>query len=247
MTEYVKGVKVEGDHASLSTINCTPDGLEFGKDVEVVIKNTTSNAISFADVKHFVEEGNDWKEIGTADFDADRNAYVCSLDGFSNHSFGTVYSESAAGSSTENLSTVTIDNLGKMEAAEQEVNGKQKIGWEIEGDLKQQLGSTFSALSSSDVDKLASQLNAAITSTKGSTAGVEEIPFSLGTAKADGDQKVTIDMKAKKNLSSFSVNFNYQGRVVPFSVKVATYAGVSTTITKEGGASHPGHSGGVIQ
>lgn len=247
MTEYVKGVKVEGDHASLSTINCTPDGLEFGKDVEVVIKNTTSNAISFADVKHFVEEGNDWKEIGTADFDADRNAYVCSLDGFSNHSFGTVYSESAAGSSTENLSTVTIDNLGKMEAAEQEVNGKQKIGWEIEGDLKQQLSSAFSALSSSDVDKLASQLNAAITSTKGSTAGVEEIPFSLGTAKADGDQKMTIDMKAKKNLSSFSVNFNYQGRVVPFSVKVATYAGVSTTITKEGGASHPGHSGGVIQ
>ena len=52
---------MEGDHASLSTINCTPDGLEFGKDVEVVIKNTTSNAISFADVKHFVEEGNDWK------------------------------------------------------------------------------------------------------------------------------------------------------------------------------------------
>ena len=35
MTEYVKGAKVEGDHASLSTINCTPDGLEFGKDVEV--------------------------------------------------------------------------------------------------------------------------------------------------------------------------------------------------------------------
>ena len=54
-------------------------------------------------------------------------------------------------------------------------------------------------------------------------------------------------MKAKKNLSSFSVNFNYQGRVVPFSVEIATYAGVSTTITKEGGASHPGHSGGVIQ
>ena len=127
MTEYVKGVKVEGDHASLSTINCTPDGLEFGKDVEVVIKNTTSNAISFADVKHFVEEGNDWKEIGTADFDADRNAYVCSLDGFSNHSFGTVYSESAAGSSTENLSTVTIDNLGKMEAAEKDaINARIK-------------------------------------------------------------------------------------------------------------------------
>ena len=77
MTEYVKGVNVEGDHASLSTINCTPDGLEFGKDVEVVIKNTTSNAISFADVKNFVEEGNDWKEIGTADIDADRNANVC--------------------------------------------------------------------------------------------------------------------------------------------------------------------------
>ena len=49
------------------------------------------------------------------------------------------------------------------------------------------------------------------------------------------------------NLSSFSVNFNYQGRVVPFSVEIATYAGVSTTITKEGGASHPGHSGGAIQ
>ena len=242
MTEYVKGVKVEGDHASLSTINCTPDGLEFGKDVEVVIKNTTSNAISFADVKHFVEEGNDWKEIGTADFDADRNAYVCSL---SVSNYCKIQIGKAHKAIEKSLSKLV--EKGKMEAAEQEVNGKQKIGWEIEGDLKQQLSSAFSALSSSDVDKLASQLNTAITSTKGSTAGVEEIPFSLGTAKADGDQKVTIDMKAKKNLSSFSVNFNYQGRVVPFSVKVATYAGVSTTITKEGGASHPGHSGGVIQ
>ena len=109
------------------------------------------------------------------------------------------------------------------------------------------LGSAFSALSGSDLESLANQLNAAITSTKGSAAGVEEIPFSLGTAKVDGDQKVTIDMKAKKNLSSFSVNFNYQGRVVPFSVEIATYAGVSTTITKEGGASHPAHGGGVAQ
>lgn len=187
------------------------------------------------------------KELGTADFDADRNVYACTLDGFSNHSFGTVYSESVASSSTEDLSTVTIDNLGKMAAAEQEVTGKQKIGWEIQGDLKQLLGSAFSALSSSDIESLASQLNTAITSTKGSAAGVEEIPFSLGTAKVDGDQKVTIDMKAKKNLSSFSVNFNYQGRVVPFSVEIVTYAGVNTTITKEGGASHPGHSGGAIQ
>lgn len=61
-----------------------------------------------------------------ADFDADRNVYACTLDGFSNHSFGPVYSVSDAGSSTENLSTVTIDNLGKMAAAEQEVTGKQK-------------------------------------------------------------------------------------------------------------------------
>lgn len=243
MTEYLKGAKAEADHASLSTINCTPDGLKFEKSVEVTVKN----AISFADVKHFVEDGNAWKEMGTADFDADRNVYACSLDGFSNHSFGPVYSVSDAGSSTENLSTVTIDNLGKMAAAEQEVTGKQKIGWEIQGDLKQLLGSAFSALSGSDLESLVNQLNAAITSTKGSAAGVEEIPFSLGTAKVDGDQKVTIDMKAKKKLSSFSVNFNYQGRTVPFSVEIATYAGVSTTITKEGGASHPAHGGGVVQ
>lgn len=247
LTEYLKGMKADADHASLSTINCTPDGLKFEKSVEVTVKNATSNAISFADVKHFVEDGNAWKELGTVDFDADRNVYACTLDGFSNHSFGPVYSVSDVGSSTENLSTVTIDNLGKMAAAEQEVTGKQKIGWEIQGDLKQLLGSTFSALSSSDIESLASQLNTAITSTKGSAAGVEEIPFSLGTAKVDGDQKVTIDMKAKKNLSSFSVNFNYQGRVVPFSVEIVTYAGVNTTITKEGGASHPGHSGGAIQ
>ena len=62
-----------------------------------------------------------------ADFDADRNVYACTLDGFSNHSFGPVYSVSDAGSSTENLSTVTIDNLGKMEAAaEQEVTRQAK-------------------------------------------------------------------------------------------------------------------------
>ena len=82
MTEYLKGAKAEADHASLSTINCTPDGLKFEKSVEVTVKNATSNAISFADVKHFVEDGNAWKEMGTADFDADRNVYACSLDGF---------------------------------------------------------------------------------------------------------------------------------------------------------------------
>ncbi len=247
VTEYQKGATTNAVQASLSTINCTPDGLKFEKGVEVMVKNATSNVISFADVKHFVEEGNAWKEVGNASFDAERNAYACILDGFSNHSFGPACSMSDGGSSTENLSVVTIDNLGKMAAAEQEVTGKQKIGWEIQGDLKQLLGGTFSALSSSDLESLASQLNAAITSTKGSAAGVEEIPFSLGTAKVDGDQKVTIDMKAKKKLSSFSVNFNYQGRTVPFSVEIATYAGVSMTITKEGGASHPAHGGGVVQ
>ena len=74
MTEYLKGAKAGADHASLSTINCTPDGLKFEKSVEVTVKNATSNAISFADVKHFVEDGNAWKEVGMADFDADRKS-----------------------------------------------------------------------------------------------------------------------------------------------------------------------------
>lgn len=89
MTEYLKGAKAEADHASLSTINCTPDGLKFEKSVEVTVKNATSNAISFADVKHFVEDGNAWKEMGTAVSMQTVMFYACSLDGFSNHSFGS--------------------------------------------------------------------------------------------------------------------------------------------------------------
>ena len=246
VTEYQKGATGSAEQASLSTINCTPDGLKFQKGVEVTIKNVTSSAISFADVQHFVEKGNAWEKVGDVDFDAARNVYTCVLNGFSNHSFGPACSTKDAGSSMEELTTVTIDNLGKMNAVEQEVNGKQKIGWMIEGNLKQLLASEFPALSSADLDNLANQLNDVIASTKGAAAGVEEIPYSLGTAKVDGDLKMTIKMEAKKSLTTFSVRFNYQGGVVPFGVTVATYTGVSTTITKEGGVSHPDHSGGAI-
>jgi hypothetical protein len=245
VTEYVKGADASATFSSLSTISCTPDGQKFEKSVEVAVKNATSSAISFANVKHFVEQADhSWKDAGAAAFNAERNLYLCDIDGFSNHSFGPASSASDKGTSKELLSSVTIDNLGKMAIAEQAVVGKQKIGWEVKGNLRQTLGGTFSGLGSSDLDALSAVVGILVASTKGSAAGVQELPFSLGNVKVDGDQKVTISMYANVKTTSFTVSFNYNGSVVAFSVDIATYEGVSTTIEKVGGSSHPGHSGG---
>lgn len=258
VTEYIGGTKVSGGHAALSTINCLPDGKNFGKSVEVAITNATSPAIFFSDVRHYVETNGTWQQQSVLTYDKSRNVYIASLNGFSNHSFGVTYTVKNGGTSIEDAGSVVIDNMGNMQSKESGVSAKHKVGYTIEGDLKQLISARFSGLSSADVEALAGQLENVITSTQGMAAGVSEVPFSLGTAKLSGDMKMTVDMKIQKVTSTLSFNLNYQGAVqvfkgpvassapIAFDIPISIYSGIKTTITTQYGTSHGDHSGGSI-
>lgn len=246
VTEYINGARGEINYAGLSTINCLPDGQKFGKPVEVSVKNATSPAIYFSDVRHYLETNGKWQEKGALKYDKTRNVYLTSINGFSNHSFGFKCTVKNGGVVLEDAGAVVIDNLGEMKSTEGVVIGKQKIGWTIEGDLKQLVGARFTSLSSTDVEALAGQLEKAVISTKGIAAGISEIPLSLGTAKVSGDMKVTVDLKVRKVTYTLVFNLNYQGKDVEFNIPVVTYSGINTTITTQYGASHTDHSGSVI-
>ena len=245
ITEYTDGAKGDS-HASLSTINCQPDGQKFEKPVEVIVKNATKPIIYFSEVNHYVEKNGSWQMLAPTTYDKERNVYVSSLTSFSNHSFGFECTATDGESQTEELDKVEIDNLGNMKTKEQTVSSKQKMGWVVDGDLKQQVSSQFAVLDASDVTALAQQVESAIASFKGATAGVSESTFSLGTAKLSGDTKVTVETKARKVTTTIVFRMNYQGQVVNFSVRIVTYKGVVTSITTQYGESHTDHSGSVI-
>lgn len=245
VTEYIAGAKKEDSHASLSTINCQPDGLVFEKPVKVSVKNQTSSTIHFANVIHYVEKNGAWVKSNDASYDKAANAYVTELTGFSNHSFGPSYTAVSRGSSSEDLGEVVIDNLGNMDAKKGEITAKQKMGWTVDGDLNALLKTQFPALSAADIESLAASINSAIASTKGTPSGVSESTISMGTAEVSGDMKMTVKLSASIVLTAGTFNFQYQGQPASISVPVKTYNGVATQITYQYGASHTDHSGGA--
>ena len=244
VTEYVAGAKKESAHASLSTINCQPDGLKFEKPVKVAVKNQTSNTIYFSDVKHYVEKDGAWTVAGNATYDAANNMYGTELTSFSNHSFGPTYAASVKGNTTESLGEVVIDNMGNMGPKEGDITVKQKIGWEINGDLNALLKAQFPALSAADIDALVSTIKKAIASTKGSSAGVSESTLSMGKAQVSGDMKMTVKYSAPVKETVGTFNFMYQNKAASFGVPVKNYNGVKTEISYTYGNSHKEHSGG---
>lgn len=246
VTEYVGGEKGDGSHISISVINCQPDGQKFEKPVEVTVKNATSPIIYFSEVNHYIEKSGRWELLNRASYDKDRNVYVSSLNGFSNHSFGFGCLISDGESVTEDMEKIEIDNLGNMKAKEQAISAKMKMGWTVEGDLKQQIKNSFPVLAASDVEALATQLVHAIATKKGAGMGVTEAACPLGSAKLSGDTKVTVETKARKVTTTISFWLNYQGQNVTFNVTITTYMGILTSITTQYGGSHTDHSGSVI-
>lgn len=82
VTEYMKGAKKGDVHASLSTINCQPDGLIFEKSVNIAIKNKMSSAICFSNVVHYVEKDGVWMKESDVSYDPGKNVYATELTGF---------------------------------------------------------------------------------------------------------------------------------------------------------------------
>ena len=246
VTEYVPGAQKATSTAiaSLSTINCQPDGLVFEKLVTVLVKNPTNPTVHFENVAHYKEVNGAWQKQGVASYDTQSNSYMVELTGFSNHSFGPTYTIASTGTSSEKLADVVVDNLGVMEAKEADVAGKQKFGWQIDGDLKALLQKSFPSLSSEDQATLAASIESAIASSKGSNAGVTETALSLGKAKVGGDMKMTVSFTAKVAETTGTFKLSYNGASTNLVVPVKTYNGVDTKITYEQGNSRPDHSGG---
>lgn len=246
ITEYTPGAGLSANQLSLSTLQCTPDGQVFEKPVVVSVKNGTSSDIYFADVKHWTEKNGTWVEEGEASYDAAKNAYVAEMNHFSNHAFGPLC-EVRLGQVRENtVSTAVIDNLGKMNAVEQEITMTQRSGWEVSGSLEAQLSNAFSGLSSSDVRALAVSLERSLVKIQGTASVVRESTVSLGKAQVSGDMKMTVDFVETTRTSTISFGVFYRLQYVKASVEIVNYLGCTPRISYEYGASHPGHSGGSI-
>lgn len=243
--EGAKKVQAGTMRASLSTINCEPDGQVFEKPVELRMKNPTSNNVYFADVKHYVENNGVWKETGSAEYDSN-GYYVTTINGFSNHSFGVPCSSQAGTSKTENLASVEIDNLGDMNSKEQAIDATQHVGWKIDGATNDLLRKQLSGLSDGDVSALSGIVESTLSSLMGSNPGVSEMALKRN-ARISGDMKTTVSFTEKTMTTVFGFPVVFGGRTIVLTIPVVKYDGVDMKITTEKGASHGSHSGGLIE
>lgn len=238
VTEYIAG-EASTDMSSLSTINCTPDGLKFEKPIEFKIKNQMSG-VQFADVKHYVEQNGTWKEEAPAAYDAENNAYVITMTGFSNHSAKVNSSMKKGSSATEAGSATTISNKGNLTGKKQNVSYQSKSGWEA--------GAISGAEGASAADQAA--LKAAIeslaASQMGTKAGVNTQTIDLGEANIDGDCDVTYTPEILTENRTISVPVIIGGKRVDVSMSIKVYVGVNVRKEVVYGEHHTDHSGGAM-
>lgn len=247
VTEYTEGAKKAAagqTRASLATINCVPDGLTFEKPVTVYLKNPTSSKAQFSSLRHYVEKNGTWTDSGEARFDTESNSYAFELMGFSNHSVGLTATQTLEGTASEPLTVVEIDNLGSVNAKEQEISVTQKFGWEVDGTISTLLQSALPDLSSGEISSLASSVASTIASLKGSAPGIVESKVSFGTAKVSGDTKLTLTFTSNVLKSRVVFKMTYNGGQKDISIPLKTYLGTSATMTYTYGNSHTEHSGG---
>lgn len=248
VTAYKEGAKRAQSgtmRASLSTINCEPDGQAFEKPVELRMKNPTSNDVYFAGVKHYVEKNGVWTEVSDAGYD-ENGYYVTTINGFSNHSFGVPCTSQKGTAGSSNLSSVVIDNLGDMNSKEQSIEVKQRAGWSIDGTTIDLLKRQLSGLSDNDAAALAAIMENTLSSLMGCMQGVSEITLKRD-AKVSGDMKTIVSVIEKTTTTVFGFPIVFKGQTIALNIPVVKYEGVDLDISTEKGASHGSHSGGLIE
>lgn len=249
VTDFKEGSKhaLEGTiRASLSTVNCEPDGQKFEKPALFRMKNPMSNEIYFDGVKHFVEDKGNWIEEGVAEYD-NSGYHVTTLNGFSNHSFGVYCSSRKGTSKTENIASVVIDNLGEMGVKEQMINATQHVGWVIDGVTTDLLEKQLAGIGDSDLTALSETIEAMLTSILGSASGISEINWTR-KALLSGDTKIIVNLIERMTPVVFSFPVIFQGEGMMLHVPVLKYESVEQDVSTEYGPSHGGvHSGGLIE
>lgn len=149
-----------------------------------------------------------------------------------------------AGTSSEALGSVEIDNLGNMTTITGEVNTTQKIGWEVNGNVTNLVKTALSGLSDTEVSGMVTSINASLQSLKGSAPGVSEKALALGTAQVSGDMKVVYTFTSSVRNENFVFTVIYDGTEEHISIPVKTYRGTLTSTAYTYGETHTEHSGG---
>ena len=131
ITEY-RAMTQPDNVGALSVVYCEPDGQEFAQPVRVEIAKNTSDEVTFADMKHYVQNADGkWVEEGDVTLEGDH--YVTELTHFSNHAFGAAALWSAASGQDGESTTIEIDNLGSLTATSQNISVSAHSGWEVDG------------------------------------------------------------------------------------------------------------------
>lgn len=249
MTDFKEGSKhvLEGTiRASLSTVNCEPDGQKFEIPALFRMKNPMSNDIYFDGVKHFIEDRGNWIEEGETEYD-NSGYHVTTLNGFSNHSFGVYCSSRKGTSRTENIASVVIDNLGEMGVKEQMINFTQHVGWIIDGVTTDLLEKQLAGIGDSDLTALSETIEAMLASLMGSAPGISEINWTRD-ALLSGDTKIIVNLFERMTPFIFSFPVIFQGEGMMLHVPVLKYERVEQAVSTEYGPSYGGvHSGGLIE
>lgn len=247
ITAYKEGTKKSETgtvRASLSTINCEPDGIAFEKPVALRMKNPVTNKVYFAEVKHYVEKGGEWSLAGNADFDG-QAYYVATVNSFSNHSFSVACTSQPSTQKVNDLEPIVIDNLGDMAAKDQKINATVHVGWKIDGVTKDLLKNQLSGLSNADLTELATAVENVLSSMMGGTQGVNEMPLTRDV-KVSGDTKSTVAVSEKISDTAYRIPVVYNNETISLNIPVVKYEYVDLVITTELGESHGGlHSGGT--
>lgn len=206
---------------SLACLNCEPDGLTFGKPVEVKLKaEEATGGVYFTKVKHYVNG----TEKGDASFDAASNSYVILLDGFSVHEVKAT-TDLTVESGKESLFDKVIDNLGKTTSVSEKISFKMKDGWKV---VSKSSGVTAG---------VESKLMDALTNTLASKEGISETEVTKDVA-VSGDVKMTVSF----NQALVKYTFQVETNAGTENIVVEKYGAVSQKIVKEQGNMKPEHN-----
>ena len=244
ITEY-RAMTQPDNVGALSVVYCEPDGQEFAQPVRVEIAKNTSDEVTFADMKHYVQNADGkWVEEGDVTLEGDH--YVTELTHFSNHAFGAAALWSAASGQDGESTTIEIDNLGSLTATSQNINVSAHSGWEVDGDLASIVSAALSGIGQSDAAALATDLHRMIRNAKGTSANASSRTVSLGTVEVSGDTRATITVTQRVVSRTMSVNVIFRGSTVTVAVPVIEYGGAEMNVSYEYGDLRPEHSGGEI-
>lgn len=244
ITEY-RAMTQPDNVGALSVVYCEPDGQEFAQPIRVEIAKNTSDEVTFADMKHYVQNADGkWVEEGDVTLEGDH--YVTELTHFSNHAFGAAALWSAASGQDGESTTIEIDNLGSLTATSQNISVSAHSGWEVDGDLASIVSAALSGIEQSDAAALATDLHRMIRNAKGTSANASSRTVSLGTVEVSGDTRATITVTQRVVSRTMSVNVIFRGSTVTVAVPVIEYGGAEMNVSYEYGDLRPEHSGGEI-